>query len=152
MKRFPAPRAERGGRNCLKMNSALTPARMRAPGRWRKGQSVRHEAEQFVLLDVPERQANRVVVWSQEELEAVIKEYGQLITVSLAAQLSGVCRERIYHLMEAGRLTRIVVFGHVQVALREVNVYSWERIQREKRCAQSATAQALQGIANLPGI
>lgn len=149
MKRFPAPRAERGGRNCLKMNSALTPARTLAHGRCGKGQSVKHEAEQFELFYLPVQEKRQVVIWTQEALEAAIAEYGHLITVSLAAQLCEVSRERIYHLIEEARFTRIVAFGHVHVALRQVNQYTWAKLERQKRGSQSATAQALQMIANL---
>lgn len=98
----------------------------------RKGQAVKLGAEQGVLTE-EQPQVKRVVVWTVEEMEAVIKEHGHLITVSLAAQLSDVSRCRIYHLMESGRFTRFVVFGHVNVALREVQLYIRERSERQKK-------------------
>lgn len=70
-----------------------------------------------------------VVVNTAESFEAVTQQYGTLITPFVASAMAGVTNQRIYALIEAGKFTKIVVYGVMQIPKKEFD--QWNRSARE---------------------
>ena len=67
---------------------------------------------EFPFMDgLPKREVKRVhSVWDKwAELKAVMAAKGALIPITFAAELGGVSRQRIYQLVEAGKLQHVEV-------------------------------------------
>ena len=60
-----------------------------------------------------EKKAVRSIADQWNELKTFIKESGHLVPISMTPKLAGVCRQRIYDLIEEGRLVRKTFGGAV---------------------------------------
>ena len=68
-------------------------------------------AEFPFMGELPKREAKRVhSVWDKwAEIKAIIAAKGTLIPMTLAAEMGGVSKQRIYQLVEAGKLEHVKV-------------------------------------------
>jgi hypothetical protein len=87
---------------------------------------MKDNLEQQELPGIPRGDAARKLTLRREieQYEAVVAEHGALVAPLIAARLLGLSRQRIHQLSQAGMLDSYRYFGHVFVALRDV-----ERLQ-----------------------
>ena len=64
-------------------------------------------------------------VWTMEQFKEAAKGR-MLVPVSLAASLTGISRQRLYFLIHAGRIHRVMIFGQTFVDLQQA--HSWYRL------------------------
>jgi hypothetical protein len=85
--------------------------------------------EIFGFAEVPP-----VVVKSLEQFTDAIDDFGVLVTPYVAAQFAGVCRRRIYNMIEEGTLQKVVVYGVVHLPLGQLERYMERRSERLSQC------------------
>jgi hypothetical protein len=83
------------------------------------------------VAELPKREKRAVVTaWDMwQEAKELIAAKGNLIPLTLAADLGGVSKQRISDLVRAGRLERVALGNHVFVT--ESSLLSWVRSERK---------------------
>lgn len=77
------------------------------------------------VAEMPKRERSKVAtLWDRfNQLKAITEEKGMLLPPAFCAQLLGVSRQRIYVLMDEGRLEKIEVDSHTFVT--EASFIEW---------------------------
>jgi len=81
--------------------------------------------------DIPKRQRSRLrrLIDAYREVKAITDEKGMLLPVKLAADMAGVCHQRIAQLADAGQLEIVRLHGHRYVT--ESSFFGWVNSERK---------------------
>jgi len=105
------------------------------------------------VAELPKREKSKLVkLWDEvKALAEASKEHGALLPVGIVVGLLGVCRQRVYDLIEEGKLQSFKVHGHVMVS--EKSIEEWCRTERKagRPCNLPSTmAESWKRSKNLP--
>lgn len=83
------------------------------------------------VSELPKREARRVrSVWDQwEEIKTIIAHRGALVPITFAGKLGGVSKQRVYQLIDAGKLEHVQLGNHGFVT--ESSLMEWVKSERK---------------------
>lgn len=83
------------------------------------------------VAEMPKRERSKVAtLWDRfQRLKEITDEKGMLLPPAFCAKLLGVCRQRVYVLMDEGRLEKVEVDGHTFVT--EESFIAWCRAEHK---------------------
>lgn len=86
---------------------------------------AKSKAEQFTLFEIPATTPKRVrTKWEElQEMAAASENHGGFIPVPVAAELLNLSRQRVYALVEQGRIPVFHFFGKTYVAINDVSEF-----------------------------
>lgn len=83
------------------------------------------------VAELPKRERSKLgTLWDRfKELKAITEEKGMLLSPAFCSALLGVSRQRVYQLMEDGRMERVDVHG--QTFITEESLIAWARAEHK---------------------
>lgn len=103
------------------------------------------------VAEMPKRERSKVeTLWDRfHRLKAITDEKGMLLPVVFCAKLLGVSRQRVYALLDEGRMERVDLDG--QIFITEESFISWCRAEHKQgrpTKAESLTLKQCWTVAN----
>jgi len=83
-----------------------------------------HKIEQFALFEIPATPKRVRTKWEElQEMAEVSIQHGGFIPVTVAAELLDLSRQRVYALMDQGRIPAFHFFDKTYVAINDVSEF-----------------------------